>query len=73
MNEETEFELHQPAELSSFDHVVLAFESRIQERGSGISLWLRRATEISYVSGVSLHGGPERPLCEAVKVKHGLF
>lgn len=24
------------------------------------------------MSGVPLHGGPERPLYEAVKVKHGL-
>jgi hypothetical protein len=33
-------------------------------------LW--KATEARCVSGVSLHGGLERPLCEAVKVKTGL-
>ena len=29
----------------------------------------RKAAEARLVSGVSLNGGPERPLCETVKVK----
>lgn len=31
----------------------------------------RKAAETKFVAGVSLHGGPERPLSEAVKVKPG--
>ena len=33
----------------------------------------RKVAEARNVSGVSLHGGPERPLCEAVKVKSRLL
>lgn len=33
---------------------------------------LRKAAEGRHVSGVSLHGGLERPLCEAMKFKPGL-
>jgi hypothetical protein len=32
-----------------------------------------RAAESSCVSGVFLHGGPDSPLREAVKVRPGLF
>jgi hypothetical protein len=30
-----------------------------------------KAAEARYISRMSLHGGPERPLCEALKVKPG--
>jgi len=33
---------------------------------------VRKATEARYKSGKSLHGGPEKPLHGAVKVKPGL-
>jgi hypothetical protein len=33
---------------------------------------LRKASEARDMAGVSLRGGPERPLCEAVKLKPGL-
>lgn len=33
---------------------------------------LRKAAEGRSVKGSSLHAGPDRTLCEAVKVKHGL-
>jgi hypothetical protein len=37
-----------------------------------LSSWLRRATEARPVSGKSLHGSPERPFHQIVKVKPGL-
>ena len=52
----------------SFGHVVLGL--RIEERGyDGIFLLNKEATEARHVSGVSMNGGPERPLCETVKLK----
>ena len=38
LNEEAMFQSHQAAELGSFSHVVVALESKIQERDYGISL-----------------------------------
>lgn len=35
-------------------------------------LWLGKGKKARHVSGVSLHGGLERPLCNAMKVKPGL-
>ncbi|MGE9641895.1 hypothetical protein ACQP3J_33175, partial [Escherichia coli] len=46
-------------------------EERMRRKWN-LPLWLKKAAEAMYVLGVSLHGGPERPLCEAVKVKSGL-
>lgn len=69
LKEEIKFLPKKAEELGSFGHVFLAVESRIEERHGGIPLWLRKAAEARPVSGVSLQGGPERPLCEAVKVK----
>jgi hypothetical protein len=37
-----------------------------------LPLQLRKSNDAGNVSGVSLHGDLERPLCEAVKVKPGL-
>ena len=53
--------------------MVLDLESRIQERGCGISLppWLRKVLQARCVSRVSLHGGLERPLREDVQVRPG--
>ena len=65
------FQPQQAAELASFSHMVLALESRIEEVVIE-SLWLRKASEARHMSGVACHGGPERPLCEAVKMKPGL-
>ena len=53
-------------------HTVLALESMIQERHCGISLHGQGKLLRSGRSGVSLHGGPKWPLCEAVQVKPGV-
>lgn len=37
-----------------------------------LPLWLRKAAEARFVAGEALHGGLERPLCEAMKGKSGL-
>ena len=50
----------------------MALETKIQERGYGISLHERKTTGAGFVSGVSLNKGLENPLCETVKVKPGL-
>lgn len=34
-----------------------------------LPLWLRQAAGARHVGGGSLHGGPEKPSCVAVKVK----
>lgn len=46
---------------------------RVKERRKGftVSPQLRKATEARCVASMSLYGGLERPLCEAVKVKSG--
>lgn len=51
--------------------MVLTLESKIQEKVYRISV-LGKAAETGHMSGVSLHGGLERPLLETVKVKFGL-
>ena len=51
---------------SSFRHVSLALEWRVEEKGYRFAKHLRKATKATYVS-VSLNGGLERPLCKAVK------
>lgn len=38
-----------------------------------LSPLLRRATKVKYVAGETLHGSPQRPLPEAMKVKPGLY
>ena len=61
------FQPQQAAELGSFG---------IKDRLKGLQnlpLQLRKATKARCVSGVFLHGSPEKPLCEAVKVKPGLL
>lgn len=43
-----------------------------KERGYGnLPPWLRKVAGVRHRSGVSLHGGPERPACETVSVKLG--
>ena len=58
------------AKLGSFSPMILDLETG-QELWNR-PLWLRKATMVRHVAGGSLHGGEERPLCEAVKVKPGL-
>lgn len=68
------FQRQQAAELGSFSHGVLALESRTEETGYwNLPPQLREATEARVCVQVfnSLHGGLERPSCEAVKVKPG--
>ena len=68
-NKEAMFQPQQAAELGSFGHMVLALESRVEERDYGTSLHdygkLLRP-------GVSLCGGPEKPMLKTVKLKSGL-
>ena len=48
---------------------------RVKDRKDGVSdlpPHLKKATEARHVSRVSLNGGLERPLCEAVNLKPGL-
>lgn len=51
--------------------MVLVIESRIQERGCGISHYDQgeKPSKSRSVSGVFLNGGVERPFYEAVRVK----
>jgi hypothetical protein len=51
----------------------IELNAREQQSLSALPMWnlpprLRKVTEARCVAGVSLRGGPERPLCEAVKV-----
>lgn len=67
------FQPQRAAELSGFGHMVLALESKTEQRLWNLSPQLRKATEERHVVEMSLHGGQERPLGEAVKVKPGLL
>ena len=66
------FQPQQAAELGSFSHMVLALESRIQDRVMGSPPVTKKSCWDQACVRVSLHGGPERLLCEAVVVKPGL-
>jgi hypothetical protein len=72
LNKVAMFQLQQTAELGGFSHVVLALESRIEEK----RLWnlpqrLKKAVKARYVTEVSLHKGLDKPFHEAVKVRSG--
>ena len=47
--------------------MILALELRVEEMGHGIFFLTSGKLLRPGMSGVSLHGGLERPLCEAVK------
>jgi hypothetical protein len=64
------FQLQQTEEFVSLGHIG----TKDTRRGLWtLPLQLRKATEARHVLGVSLHGGPERPLCGAVKMKPELL
>ena len=52
--------------------MVLALESRIQERGCESPSGAKESHRGQARVRASLYGGPEEALCEAVKVKPGL-
>lgn len=57
-------------ELGISVYMVLPLELGIQKKGVIVSPSItKEITEVSCVSGVSLHGGPTRPLCKVVNVK----
>lgn len=59
----------QAGELDSFGHVVWLY-SQGNKKGVVKSPSVdREANEAKCGSGESSHGGPQRPLCEIVKVK----
>ena len=63
------FQSHKAAELSSLGHVILALESRIQERVVESPSVTKESCLGQVSARVFLHGGLERPLHGSVKVK----